>query len=64
MPEVVDSGLAEVGEDIRAWLTVTFSHQVTVDFKYLYFKFVFVFIFEFVFDQLVADSPAVPFSVP
>lgn len=32
VPEVVDSGLAEVGEDIRAWLTVTFSHQVTVEF--------------------------------
>ena len=33
MPEVVNSGLAEVGEDIRAWFTVTFSHQVTVDTK-------------------------------
>ena len=37
VPEVVDSGLAEVGEDIRAWLTVTFSHQVTVEFKSLVF---------------------------
>ena len=37
VPEVVNSGLAEVGEDIRAWFTVTLSHQVTVEFKYLVF---------------------------
>ena len=32
-PEVVNAGLPKVGEHIGAWLSVTFSHQVTVDIK-------------------------------
>ena len=31
VPEVVDASLPKVGEHIGAWLSITFSHQVTVD---------------------------------